>query len=248
MLDTLAPEVRTHEAGNSLLASLGPADRRLLAGHLRRIESRPGDLLFEAGEDVRTAYFPLDGATIALSVGLEDGRDVHAGLIGREGVVGGIVSGGQKPAFGSGQVETAGAMLTIAHRDLQKAKIGSARITELFARYADCLFAQTMQTAACNAFHTAEQRIARWLLFLRERIGTDEIHISEERIGAIIGAHRITVVRGIRPLVDGRTIETRRHLIIVRDASGLERMACECRRAIEQHYERMLPRWEFHPA
>src|SRR5215467_11255130 len=102
---TLA-RVTTDEAANSLLASLGSADRRLLAGRLHRIESRPGDLLFYAGEEVETAYFPLDGATIALSIKLEDGRDVHAGLIGREGVVGGIVSGGYKPAFAHGEVET----------------------------------------------------------------------------------------------------------------------------------------------
>jgi CRP-like cAMP-binding protein len=248
LIGTLTRDVSTNEVANSLLASLGPADTRLLAGRLHRIESRPGDLLFEAGEDVKTAYFPLDGATIALSVGLEDGREVHAGLIGREGVVGGIVSGGHKPAFGRGQVQTAGPMLTISHRDLQGAKANSERITELFARYADCLLAQTMQNAACNAFHSAEQRIARWLLFLRERIANDEIPISQDRMGAIIGAHRITVVRSMRPLQEGRTIEIRRNQIIVRDRSGLERVACECRRAIKQHYERMLPKWQFYSA
>jgi CRP-like cAMP-binding protein len=246
-LDTSAPDISTYDAANSLLASLGPADQRLLAGRLHRIESEPGDLIFDAGEDVETAYFPLDGATIALSVGLADGRDVHAGLIGREGAVGGIVSGGYRPAFASGQVETGGPILTLSHRDLHRAKANSARLTDLFARYADCLFAQAMQTAACNAFHSAGQRIARWLLFLRDRIGREDIPISEERLGAIIGAHRITVVRAIKPLEEARIIEIRRSRIIVRDNAGLERIACECRHAIEQHYERMLPRWRLHP-
>jgi CRP-like cAMP-binding protein len=248
MLVTLARDMTTYQAANSLLASLGPADTRLLAGRLHPIESQPGDLLFYAGQDLETAYFPLNGATIALSIKLEDGRDVHAGLIGREGVVGGIVSGGYKPVFAHGQVETGGQMLTLSHRDLQRAKTNSPRILDLFARYADCLFAQTMQNAACNAFHSAEQRIARWLLFLRERLGGNDIPLSQERLGGIVGAHRITVVRGIRPLEQQGIIELRRSLIIVRDYPGLERIACECRRAIEQHYRRMLPRWRFDAA
>jgi hypothetical protein len=246
LLETLAPDKSTYDAPNSLLASLRAGDRGLLAGSLHRIESRPGDLLFDAGQEVKTAYFPLYSTTIALSVGLSDGRQVHVGLIGREGAVGGVVSGGNRPAFGRGEVETGGPMLTVSHRDLQRAKATSVRLTDLFARYADCLFAQTMQTAACNAFHSAEQRIARWLLFLRDRIGREEIPMSQERLGAIIGAHRITVVRGIRPLEQARIIQIHRSRIIVRDSLGLERMACECRREIEQHYQRMLPRWQLH--
>ncbi|MDX2203344.1 MAG: Crp/Fnr family transcriptional regulator [Hyphomicrobiaceae bacterium] len=231
------------EAGNSLLGALRPGERSLLAGRLHWIECYSGERLFSPGEDVRTAYFPLDGTTIALSIQLVDGREVHAGLIGREGAVGGIVSGGHKPAFARAEVETAGPILTLPHQDLHKAKARSSHLNDLFARYADCLFAQAMQTAACNAFHSAEQRVARWLLFLSDRVGGREIPLTQDRLGAIIGAHRVTVLRGMRPLQALGLIDIRRSQVLIRDRSGLELRACECRRAIQLHYERMLPGW-----
>jgi hypothetical protein len=67
--------------------------------------------------------------------------------------------------------------------------------------------------------------------------------MSQERLGAIFGARRVTVVRGMASFERERTIEICRSLIIVRDSLGLERRVCECRRAIEHHYGRMLPRW-----
>lgn len=88
LLEPLAHDKATHDAPNSLLASLRAVDSNLLAGSLHRIESRSGDVLFDAGQEVETAYFPLYSTMIALSVVLADGRQVHAGLIGREGAVG----------------------------------------------------------------------------------------------------------------------------------------------------------------
>ncbi len=230
--------------GNSLLMMLSPADRMLLASGFTRVECKPLQRLFRAGENVVAAYFPLEGCTIALSVGLADGRDVHVGLIGREGAVGGIVSGGNKPGFATAVVETGGPALTLSNNDLQRAKSKSAPLAELFASYGDCLFAQAMQTAACNAFHSAEQRLARWLLFLQDRVGQHDIPVTQDRLGTIIGTHRVTVLRGLRPLQDSRLIEMRRGRVVVLDREGLERMACECRAAIEGHYRRMLPGWQ----
>jgi CRP-like cAMP-binding protein len=233
-------------ARNALLDAVLPDDRDLLARCLQRIECRSGERLFSAGEDVRTAYFPLDGTTIALSVSLADGSDVHASLIGSEGAVGGIVSGGNKPAFSRAEVETGGSLLTLAHDDLQRAKARSAHLTDLFTRYADCLFAQTMQTAACNAFHSAEQRVARWLLFLGDRVAARSIPITQDRLGAVIGAHRVTVLRGMRELRAAKLVDVRRGEVVIRDRAGLERKACECRGVIEHHYQRMLPGWQIH--
>lgn len=231
------------DAGNALLGAIHRNERELLAGRLHWVEGRVGECLFDAGEDVRTAYFPLAGATIALSVSLVDGRNVHAALIGREGGVGGIVSGGHKPAFARAEIETAGPILALGHHDLHRAKAKSANLAELFSRYADCLFAQTMQTAACNAYHSAEQRVARWLLFLDDRVDGSNIPLSQDRLGSIIGAHRVTVLRGMRPLQEHALIEVARNRVSIRDRFGLEQRACECRRAIDLHYLRMLPGW-----
>ena len=103
-----------------------------------------------------------------------------------------------------------------------------------------------MQTSACNAFHDARQRVARWLLFLQDRIGGSDIPVTQDRLAAIIGAHRVTVLRGIGPLQKGRLVAVQRGRVVVHDRQGLEAAACECRGAIDRHYRRMLPGWRLH--
>jgi CRP-like cAMP-binding protein len=231
------------ETRNALLGAVRRSELAFLAGNLQLIECRQGDRLFSPGEEVRSAYFPLDGTTIALSISLADGSDVHASLIGSEGAVGGIVSGGQRPAFARAEVETGGPLVMLAHEQLQEARAASAHLADLFTRYADCLFAQTMQTAACNAFHSAEQRVARWILSLSDRVAAQTIPITQDRLGAIIGAHRVTVLRGLRPIRAARLVDVRRGVVVIRNRVGLEQRACECRAVIEHHYSRMLPGW-----
>ena len=229
---------------NRLLAALSPRDFAVLEPHLELMDLPRGKVLFEPGDDVVTTYFPCHRTMVSLLIVTRDGREVEAATIGREGAVGGIVSEGHKPAFGRAVMQIGGEALAIPTSHLEAAKTGSPRFSDLFSRYADALLAQMMQSVACNALHRTEERCARWLLATHDRAGDNTIELTQESLAEMLGVQRTTVTAVTGVLQDRGLIRTHRGRIEVLDREGLERAACECYRAVEDHFARLLPEVE----
>jgi len=226
---------------NRLLGALGAREFEVLEPHLEPVQLGRGKVLFEPGDDVTTTYFPCRRTMVSLLIVTGDGREVEAATIGREGAVGGIVSQGHKPAFGRAVVQIGGEALAIPTSHLDAAKIGSASFADLFARYADALLAQMMQGVACNALHRADERCARWLLASHDRAGEGVIHLTQESLAEMLGVQRTTVTGVTAELQARGLIRTHRGRVEIVDRAGLERAACECYRAVENHFARVLP-------
>ena len=226
---------------NRLLAALAPRDLALLEPHLEPIALTRGQVLFEPGDDVRTAYFPCLQTMTSLLIVTREGREVEAATIGREGAVGGIVSDGHKPAYGRAVVQIAGTALALPTRSLTAIKAESPRVSDLFSRYADALLAQMMQSVACNALHKAEARACRWLLATHDRAGDQMIHLTQESLAEMLGVQRTTVTAITADLQGRGLIRTHRGRVEIVDRPGLERAACECYSAVEAHFARLLP-------
>jgi CRP-like cAMP-binding protein len=226
---------------NRLLAALSPRDFAVLEPHLERVELARGKVLFEPGDDVVTTYFPCHRTMASLLVVTRDGREVEAATIGREGAIGGIVSEGHKPAFGRAVVQIGGEALAIPTSHLEAAKTGSPRFTDLFSRYADALLAQMMQSVACNAIHTVEARACRWLLSTQDRAGDSVIQLTQESFAEMLGVQRTSVTAVAGTLAARGLIRNLRGRVEIVDRPGLERTACECYRAVEDHFARLLP-------
>lgn len=227
--------------GNRLLAALAAADFDRLRPYLRRVVLARGQVLFEPGDDVHTTYFPGRGTMVSLLIATPAGDEVEAATIGREGAVGGIVSAGDKPAFGRSVVQLAGPALHIETVRLEAAKAESRTLDSLFSRYADALLAQVMQSVACNALHSVEERAARWLLAAHERAGSDAFHLSQQALADMLGVQRTTVTTICRDLQSRGLISYRRANLTVEDRRGLEAVACECHDAVESHFRMLLP-------
>lgn len=230
-----------HARSNRLLAALSTRDFAVLQPHLEPVALPRGKVLFEPGDDVVTTYFPCHRTTASLLIVTRDGREVEAATIGREGAIGGIVSEGHKPAFGRAVVQIPGDAYAIPTSHLEAAKIGSPRFGDLFSRYADALLAQMMQGVACNALHRAEERCARWLLAVHDRAGDKIIHLTHESLAEMLGVQRTTVTMVTGELQARGLIRTRRGGVEVIDRPGLERAACECYAAVEEHFAKLLP-------
>jgi len=226
---------------NRLLAALSPREFEILEPHLQAVRLTRGQVLFEPGEDVTTTCFPGRRAMVSLLIVTRDGREVEAATIGREGAVGGIVSQGHKPAFGRAVVQIEGEALCISTSHLEAAKMGSTRFADLFARYSDVLLAQMMQGVACNALHRADERCARWLLASHDRAGDKIIHLTQEALAEMLGVQRTTVTGVTADLAARGLIRTHRGRVEIIDRPGLERAACECYAAVENHFARLLP-------
>ncbi|MBO9706918.1 MAG: Crp/Fnr family transcriptional regulator [Caulobacter sp.] len=228
-------------AGNRLLAALRPADLAALAPHLSSAELATGQVLFDAGQDVVTTTLPCYGSMVSLLVITRDGDEIEVASIGREGAVGGIVSAGFKPAYGRALVRIPGPAMTIPTARLEEAKARSPALADLFARYADVLLAQMMQSSACNALHSIDQRMCRWLLSTHDRANDATIRLTQETLADMLGVQRTTVTAVAKALQDEGLIRTGRGRIEIVDRPRLERRACECHGQIEAHFQRMLP-------
>jgi CRP-like cAMP-binding protein len=226
---------------NRLLDALSPGDRKLLEPHLQVITLEKGDVLFEPGEEVDTIHFPGAGTIASLLLNLQSGESSEAAMIGLEGAVGGIISDGHKPAFTRGVVQMAGPALSLATSVLESAKQRSPSLRDHFARYADCLLAQVLQSVACNAVHDFDARLARWLLTVQDRVGGRDLRITQEFISEMLGVRRTYTTRIAGALEKAGAIERSRGIITVKDRSRLEHQACECYAYLRRHYERILP-------
>src|SRR4029077_12267701 len=144
-------------------------------------------------------HFPCGPALATYLVANEDGRDVETILVGREGAVGGIVSQGFLPAYTRIVVKFAGPFVKLPINRLEVAKLASATLRNVFARYADCLLAQIFQSTACNAIHSIEQRAAKWIVSAMERTDNDAtVPLTHEQLATLLGVGRSYTSRVIQ--------------------------------------------------
>lgn len=232
---------RAELAANRLLGALRSQDLERLTPYLRKVELLRDMVLFDCGEDVNMTHLPCHATMISLLVVTQDGHEVEVANVGREGAIGGIVSAGFKPAYGRAVVRAPGFAFCIPTARLEDAKAQSPAIADLFVRYADVMLAQMMQSTACNALHTVEQRYCRWLLSAHDRSGDEPLRLTQETLAHMMGVQRTTVTAVARGLQDLGVITAGRGRIEVLDRPALEKRACECHDAVERHFQRLLP-------
>ncbi len=222
-------------AGNSLLSILSPTDRALIEPFGSVVELATGGTVLNRGEHVQASLFPIGPTLISMGVDLPGGRSVEALLIGRRGAVGGIISCGQAPAFTRAVVLVGGPAYRVPMRALEAAKHSSSFIANLFCRFSDYLLSQVMQSVACNAYHSIEQRAARWLLHAQDRTG-DRIALTQQALAGLLGVQRTTVNAAIQSLESDGMLETSRGVIRVIDRAQLQARTCECYQRLEDHF------------
>jgi CRP-like cAMP-binding protein len=99
---------------------------------------------------------------------------------------------------------------------------------------------QVSQSTACNRAHSVEQRLARWLLIVRDRVNRNEFPLTHEFLGQMLGVRRATVSETAAALQRVKLISYHRGVITIRNRPGLERAACECYRLVRHEFERLL--------
>lgn len=226
--------------GNRLLATLSEDERALLTPHLLIEEYEPGTPVLEVGQNVERTLFPFDGLMVSLRIELSGGRSVEVASIGMEGAVGGVISCGHAPAFTQATVQLGGRAASLPMHLLEEIKATSPHVKNLFCRYSDALLSQVMQSVACNAFHSIENRAARWLLHAQDRAGLDRLSLTQESLAGLLGVQRTTVNAVARVLQEQGLIAYRRGAIQVIDRPGLAAASCECYDRVEAHFTAVL--------
>ena len=164
---------------NRLLAALSPADFSVLAPNLKDISLTQGDVLQEAGEAIKHVYFPQFGMISLLAV-MQNGSAVETATVGREGAAGAMSGLGSRIAPHRSVAQIEGIASRIAAARFEAAVNGSTSIKDLIVRYSDCLMMMIQQSAGCNALHTLETRLCRWLLQTRDRNDSNRLPLTQE--------------------------------------------------------------------
>lgn len=223
---------------NQLLSALPAEESERIRPHVEVVRLEYGRVLFEYGERVRYAYFPLDCVVSLLSV-TEDGRSIELAMVGREGMVGLPAFLGADLTFHSAAVQVPGAAVRFRARVLRE--MFERRAGPLAGRlsiHVWALLAQVSRLAACNRYHRDDERVARWLLMIHDRTGADDLLLSHEHISLRLGMRRPGVTEVLGGLKRAGIVETRRSAIRLLDRAGLEGRSCECYRRIAEEVGR----------
>jgi CRP-like cAMP-binding protein len=215
---------------NRLLAALPADDYARIQQALESVTTRLKQILHKPGEPVGYVYFPGAGFCSVLTV-LEDGRMVEVATIGREGAVGvsAILDGAPSPSASMVQAEMEVCYRMTAdafRREMDRRGVFYVLLTH----FAQALVGFVMQSTACNAVHSIEQRLARWLLMARDRVESNGFPLTQEFAAMMLGASRPTVSVVAGTLQRAGLIKYHRGHVTILDGAALEEASCECYR------------------
>ena len=219
------------QSQNLLLAALPSADFEMLRPYLQTIAMPRGLTLVRTGELPKRAYFPHRGV-IASGVTLSDGHVVEARITGRDGALGAGVGAAERTSFTSAVVRLEGESSTIDYPSLQTAIDRSTALRALLARHEAFQQAMADQSVACNAIHSAEARLARQLMRLRNISGHTKFTVTQEVLAEMLGIKRNAVSFVANAMKKQNVIRYSRGLLEIVDVDALHGLSCECYDAV----------------
>ena len=238
--DYVAEERHGSRAGpfkNALLNALGP-------DVIARLHLRPVTLELEHEIEfpdslISYLYFIEDGLA-SMTTTFRDGAQVEVGMFGNRSVIGVSALMGSKRSLNRVYTQIAGSgYASPVESSRAEFRLGGA-FQLLALGYVQAQLVQVIQLAGCNARHTYEQRLARWLLVCKDRAERDTFQMSQEFLSSMLGSTRSTMSIAAADLKQQGLIEYTRGVIHIRDPKGLEKKACECYAAVEEYLDNFL--------
>ena len=222
-----------HPVHNEILLGLPRKEWDIICPSLEFLDMPTHTIANEMGEEIDSGYFVNSGLVSILTV-LNDGKSVEVGLTGKEGFVGLPLVVGFKTSAARAIVQVE----ATAFRMDAKKFVGILRqcpsLERKLNRYVHSLAAQGTHVAACNRLHEVDERLARWLLMCQDRIGGDDVPLTQEFLAHMLGTRRasVTVAAGILQKAGLITYNRGKVRIVSRD--DLKGASCECYATLTQ--------------
>jgi len=204
-----------------------PDTKSYLLSELKIVTLNVNQVLYEQGDKIDHVYFPLDAVVSSLAI-MEDGTTIETAMVGREGMV------GISTILGSGRsrqwswVSISGTAIQLEARFLDRLFVQNEGALKALMRSYRSLITQLSQRCVCNTRHTILERLSCWLLMIHDRVGGENLSLTQEMIASRVGARRagITVAAGI--LQSMKAIEYWRGQLHIANRELLESAVCEC--------------------
>ncbi|HLH97955.1 MAG TPA: Crp/Fnr family transcriptional regulator [Xanthobacteraceae bacterium] len=212
---------------NQFLAALGPAELEWMLPHLTPYDLRARSSLYRCGDEIDEVIFPNSGL-VTLTV---PSREEHGALVlvvGHEGLVGGLAAAAEARATCDVDVMVGGEALRTSASAFRRALDEQPGIRRLAARFDSIALAQAQQTALCNAAHSVEARICRWMLEFQDRSNSNTVPLTQNTLAQMLGVRRTTVTLVAGRLEAAGVLKCRRRFLQIQSREKLEQHACEC--------------------
>jgi CRP-like cAMP-binding protein len=241
------PHKPTTLAHNRLLEAFPAECKKRVLPHLQPVKCKLGDIVCEAGGFLEHVYFPM-GAVLSLLTVLEDGSAIETANIGSEGAFGLFAAMYSRVSFNRSLIQLEGGLARVPITVLQTEFERDEHIRNLFVSYSETELSQVQQTVACNAMHTTEERICRWLLMMHDRAEGKDLPYTHEFLSGMLGSNRKSVTLAAQALQTAGLITYNRGKIKVTNREGLERASCECYAIVKERFDAFLkpPKSAFH--
>jgi CRP-like cAMP-binding protein len=224
-------------ATNPVLASIPQKESKRLQAGLEPIALKYGQVLYEPGAAIRHVYFPVN-CLVSLLTAVDNRRSLEVGMVGNEGMAGMPFILGMGVSGVRALVQGGGDALRMASGPFRIEFDRNPALQEALYRYMFALMAQISQTAACNRFHEAEPRLARWLLMTRDRVVSDEFPLTHEFLAHMLGVRREGVTEAASALKHRKLITYHRGKIRILDIRGLKAASCTCYETVQAAFKR----------
>ncbi len=225
---------------NALFAGLRDEQLQRVTEELECVPLALGQVLYESGETMSHAYFPID-CIVSLLYVMENGESAEIAVVGHEGMVGIALFMGGESTMSRAVVQNAGHAYRMPAAALI-AEFGRGQdFSQRLLMFSLTLINQMVQTAACNRHHTLDQQLCRWMLMSLDRLPNERIEMTEKLIGNMLGISGPAAGAAAAALQASGLVDYADGIILARDRAGLERRSCECYAAVKRETDRLLP-------
>lgn len=216
---------------NELLRGLRgfPGDR--LQGRLRLVNLAKGDVLHLPGDPLDQVYFP-ESAVLALTAETHAGESVDVVLVGKEGVAGAFEACGSRQCYTRTTVQIAGEAWRLSAAHYRELFDSTPALRTAVHKHVELLLVEARQFVACNALHTVENRLARTLLDIADRLGGTRLPLTQDALANLLGVQRTTIAGAVSSLQRAGILRGGRGYLDIADQNALEAVSCSCRETL----------------
>ena len=226
---------------NRLLLALPSSNLKRLMPELEQIPCQRGQILMDADSSLDHVFFPDSGVVSVVAV-YPDGSIIEMATIGREGFTGVKAVFGAKLSSFQLLVQIPGSAAKMSRAAFTRAMGSMPSFRSLMYAYVHAFLEQVLVSVACNGAHSLKERLARWLLMMRDRSDDDALRITQDLLAEMLGVERPTITNAARELEDAGLIARGRRQVTILDRQGLTKASCECYRLVRTRIAQHLPK------
>ncbi|HXE36862.1 MAG TPA: PAS domain S-box protein [Azonexus sp.] len=224
---------------NRILAALTANDYARLQDDLEPVTLHLGQVVFESGDTPTHVYFPAT-CVVSLIFTTRKGASAELAITGNDGMVGiPLVLGGETTTHRA-VIQSEGTAYRLKIEVMRWELDQGGELQHLALRYAQALMTQMAQSVVCNRHHAVDQQLCRWLLLSLDRLPSNQLNMTQELIGNMLGVRREAVTEAAGKLQAAGLIRYSRGHIAILDRPGLEARACECYAVVKAEYDRLF--------